>query len=325
MLFIYLFFYFFRSIPDSSHLTQSNWQANSTMNTSNYFSQDTVDMLSETASSSRQDGDASQPLNQGESDQSQDEQKSCVTMEEHDSSQNATAPQDMSQDETITEHCSCSKMSMDDSNGLVDSNLDETMNEQSSTTAVLRGTFTNHDRDASQVSNAARGTIENAATSRDIININDTKCTSTPRKIKESTVTCTRAEMKDDGLIYTKIQPRINVKSLTGNAIQLEAEKRVVQQPVSFASAKPFSEGESFSQIDASRDSGISEGASFQSTSSSIGSAFSREASEKNRPMSPRSSSLSSEARQWLGKRGIRFSGDSEDEGNCSGKHSIYG
>ena len=70
------------------------------------------------------------------------------------------------------------------------------------------------------------------------------------------------------------------------------------------------------SSRDISRDSGISEGISFQSALNSHSVESQREASSESdvnthRFISPRSS-LSDEARMWLGKRGIRLKNDSE-------------
>ena len=312
---------FVRSTPKLPAKKQQSWteQENQTMNTSNYVSQDTADLLSETRDS-RGNVEHTSHLSDQTSKSQMDEGNS-VAMDENSLSQSTV--EDMSRDETVTENCSCSKMSIDDSKDHMDSTVNKTISGQSDTTGELRGTFTNHDRDTTKEMNMARKIMEHAESTRECIDINDTQCTSTPRKVKENTITTTNVEIKDDGLIYTKIQPRNRITSLTGNAIQLEDGKKNDNghySGVNKSKLNSFNDGESFNQVDASRDSGISEGTSFTSSMSRSESSLSRHSSEKNRPTSPRSSSLSNEARQWLGKRGIRIGMDSEDEGNYTGK-----
>ena len=289
------------------------------MDTSNYVSQDTADILSESGASNLCEGDDTvQPSLRNDMDKSESGEKNKDYLQD--------TSGEISQDETVTGSCGCIRTSMDESTNYPDSTISTTMNEQSNTTADLRGTFTNHDRDVGKGSDIAERTSDDAESMRGI-DINDSKCTSTPRKFKDNTYTNTnthsnaKVNTKDDGLIYTKIQARNTIKSLTGNAIQLEEGKR--DSDGHFRSTKEpllsYHDGDSFSQVDSSRDSGISDGTSFQSNSSRSRSSFSGESSEKNGPRSPRASSLSMEARQWLGERGIRISTDSEDEGNYTG------
>ena len=289
------------------------------MDTSNYVSQDTADILSQTRVSSLKDEDSTHPLVRDDISASENGQE-CTSSESsstHNGFQRAIG--EISQDETVTESCNCSRV--DESKEYTDSSLNKTVDEQTDTTAELRGTFTNHDRDAVEGSEATKMTVENAEYTRDSIDINDTKCTSTPRKVNENTKSTMKVNGRDDGLIYTRIQPRNTINSLTGNAIKLEDVKKESDGDSSVVTdtMSSFSDGTSFHHMDASRDSGISEGVSLLSTTSKSGSSFSHENVERKGPKHVRSSSLSAEARQWLGERGIRLNVNSEDEGNYSG------
>ena len=305
----------FCSTPGLPCKEQKSWsdEEQSTINM-----QDSVNILSETGVSSLKDEDDVPRFFKDDMDMLKG------GTDEDDKSHNIV--EGSSPDETVTESCSCTKLSIDESKDYTDSTVDKTANEQSDITAELRGTFTNHDRDAVEGADIVKRTLENAESTREGIDIDDTKCTSTPRKVKETTVTSAKEQIKDDGLIYTKIQPRNSMKGLTGNSIQLEEVKRNGNSHCNGAgnSMNSFTDGDSFNHNDASRDSGISEGMSFQSSMSRTESSLGGENTEKNRPRSPPSSSLSVEARQWLGQRGICIKMDSEDEGNYSGEFLIF-
>ena len=118
---------------------------------------------------------------------------------------------DMSQDDTFT-NCSCSKMSVDEtfSNNTKDlisnqSTVNDTMADSLSElrdcmeTSDSRGIFTNHDRVCDKVietdsdkdsgiSGISRIANQNARNTREDIDITDTKCTSTPRKVQENSI-----------------------------------------------------------------------------------------------------------------------------------------
>jgi len=306
--------------PGIVYKEEKTWPAeeSSTVDTSNYVSQDTADVLSETRISSLKDEDSGQPLVRDDISAPKNGQEYASSGSSSRNNGFQRAVDEISQDETVTESCNCSRV--DESKEYTDSSLNKTVDEQSDTTAELRGTFTNHDRDVVEGNDVTKRTIENAEYTRDSIDINDTKCTSTPRKVKENTKSTLKVNGKDDGLIYTKIQPRSTINSLTGNAIKLEGMKKESDGDSSVAtdSMSSFSDDTCFHHMDASRDSGISESASLLSTTSRSGTSFARENSENKRPTHLRSSSLSAEARQWLGERGIRLNVGSEDEGNCS-------
>ena len=261
------------------------------------------------------------------------------------------ASNDMSQDDTFT-NCNCSEMSIDktfshNTQDLISdqSTVNDTMGDSCSESRVSgemsdsRGIFTNHDRDNEKVVDtesdkdsgiAGMATQKSARITREDIDISDTKCTSTPRKVQENSIKTSKVDIQDDsGLIYTKIETKNWMKRLTGNAIKLEKDTTKIkgekpQEPFVLVDKKntlSFNEDESSAHIDASRDSGISEGSSFQTTNSSFrASSAMRDNTDDHRQLSPRSSSLSAEARQWLGKRGIIVSSESEDEGQYSGE-----
>ncbi|XP_065063523.1 nuclear receptor coactivator 7-like isoform X2 [Rhopilema esculentum] len=313
---------FIPKLVTSGHKTWAE-RDNLSMNTSNYVSQDTIGMLSESNFSDMRERYSLESIDRTNS-RFDETKKDQIPL-----SQTSTLSDNLSQDDTFTS-CNCTKSSKTGSDldnltveGRVKGN-DIVNSIYTAETSSSRGSFTNHDRMDGAIKDSDiftkqsnENTQKHAEGARDSIDIMDTKCTSTPRKIQENSIKNSKVAMHDDsGLIYTKIQPKNSMKKLTGNAIKLEASGKLEDSYVygDKGNANSFIEGESLSQIDASRDSGISEGTSFTSTRSSLKHGLTNDVG--NRPMSPKSSSLSDEARQWLGKRGIRYSADSDDEGH---------
>lgn len=365
----------FCSIPELvvTRHNDTRKQINDTMDTSNYVSQDSKEVFSESHSSNIREQSSTEPmsldetssgyvgskqgdnsdvkieLNQVELSEQMSQESSLEMSKEMSEELSENASNDMSQDDTFT-NCSCSKMSIDETfshntkDGISDqSTVNETMADSRTESRVSeemcdsRGIFTNHDRGNEKVvetesdkdSGIAGIATQGARITREDIEITDTKCTSTPRKVQENSIKTSKVDMRDDsGLIYTKIETKNSIKRLTGNAIKLEKDTRIQREKprepfvyVEKTNTLSFNEDESSSHIDASRDSGISEGSSFQTTNSSFrASTAMRDNTDDHRQLSPRSSSLSIEARQWLGKRGITVSNESEDEGQYSGK-----
>eukprot|EP00794_Sanderia_malayensis_P012124 gene12124-13376_t len=290
------------------------------MDTSNYVSQDTIDMLSEANVTYRKY-----------------DSKDAIEKQQDNESRNLESSQDnMSQDDTFTS-CACSAaMSVDDLSQ--DSRVEMSMNQDtfeekhcenktvemaddaltSKDELTAENTRTNHDRKG-----------RSAEIPRDGIDIMDTEYTSTPRKTNENTKAKSTAEklLEDDsGFIYTKVESMDTVKKLTGNSVTLElyknkgSEQLKDEQPLFDGHSKEansFRADESSGFIDASRDSGISEGMSLQSNSS-----FQSSKSQSKNTLL-RNSSLSSEAKMWLGKRGIRLNSQGDPEDVLDSAHTV--
>lgn len=306
-------------IPESS-FEQDNKLSRTkcdSMDTSNYVSQNTAEMLSDTNIS------GTGTINKTENSMKEGNTIESCTKEDvfdgRDHDVDVTPDQHMSQDTTCGD---CSEMSLEatksqESNMSLDQTREssdtssKTVELEENISSDVRMKFTNHDTKNKP-----------AEITRDGIDTMDTECTSTPRKIIETqTPRLSKAKNyreDDSGFIYTKVKSKDTVQLLTGNSVKLEQDKfdgtkrNNGKRTGNIDSKKEidlFCEDESAAFIDASRDSGISEGSSLQTNSSR---ATSRQRSHEHKPLSPRSS-LSTEARLWLGRRGIHMSNESDD------------